>query len=44
MDKLKCFRHQIKATKRYCRLCFAKTEAKGRFEYARILYVRGLYA
>lgn len=41
--KIKCFRHQFQPTTRRCRLCDAKTEAKGRFEYARRIFVGGFY-
>ena len=37
----KCLRHQIYKTARYCRLCEAKKEAKGKSEYARLIYLYG---
>ena len=38
--KYKCFRHQFQNAIRRCRLCDAKQEAKGKFEYARIIFIK----
>lgn len=36
-----CFRHRIYEKTRRCRLCDVLTEAKGKPEYARILFIYG---
>lgn len=36
----KCLRHQVQPTTARCRLCDAKREANGRFEFARQIYIR----
>lgn len=38
--KDKCLRYRIKLTLRLCWLCEAIKEAKGRFEYARRLFIK----
>ena len=42
-SQYKCLRHRIYPTLSRCRLCDAKFEAKGRFEYARRIFIRGNY-
>lgn len=39
VKKQKCFRHRIYEKTRRCRLCDALTEAKGKIEYARKLFI-----
>lgn len=39
----KCFRHQFYPATRRCRLCDAKRESKGHFEYARKIFIKGNY-
>lgn len=39
-NKYKCFRHQLEPSPRRCRLCDAKQEAEGRFEYARKIFIK----
>ena len=41
LDKEKCLRHNFEKTACYCRLCEAKKEAKGKPEYARLIYLYG---
>lgn len=40
-ESYKCFRHQFQPKDRRCRLCDAKAEAKGNFEYARLIFIKG---
>lgn len=39
IEIINCFRHQLTEKTRRCRLCDALTEAKGKTEYARIIFI-----
>lgn len=42
VESEKCFHHQLTEKTRRCRLCDALTEAKGKMEYARIIFIHGV--
>jgi hypothetical protein len=39
--KNKCLRHRVEANDRRCRLCEAKRKARGKFEHARRIFIKG---